>query len=141
MIWLYRILPLLVLLVVVAAVVYVIMSFRYSSERAKAVLITVFTWLFSALSVVFALSTLYALFEHNQAVIELAGSCLAVTIIGLVITRICNRVFRKNHPHYGEDVAKATIVNESISSRFAAAFRRAFGEAMRDTFDPRRNRK
>lgn len=134
MIRLYRILPLLVLLAVVAAVVYVIMSFRYSSEKAKAALITVFTWLCAVLSVVFGLITVYALFEQNQPVIELTGSCLAVTLIGLAITRICNRVFRKNHPHYGEEVAQATIINESITSRFAEAFRRAFGEALRDTF-------
>lgn len=140
MIRLYRILPLLVLLAVVAAIVYIIMSFRYSSERAKAVLITVFTWLCAILSVFFAIVTLYALFEHNQTVIELAGSCLAVTLIGLIITRICNRVFRKNHPRYGEEVARATIVNESLSNRFAEAFKRAFGEAMRETFDPRRKK-
>ena len=140
MIRLYRILPLLVLLAVVAVVVYLIMSFRYSSERAKATLITVFTWLCGILSVFLAIVTLYALLEQNQPVIELAGSCLAVTVIGLIVTRICNYIFRKNHPRYGEDVAKATIVNESISTRFAEAFRRAFGEALRDTFDPRRKR-
>jgi len=140
MIRLYRILPLLVLLAVVAVVVYLIMSFRYSSERAKATLIKVFTWLCGILSVFLAIVTLYALLEQNQPVIELAGSCLAVTVIGLFVTRICNHIFRKNHPRYGEDVAKATIVNESISTRFAEAFRRAFGEALRDTFDPRRKR-
>lgn len=134
MIRLYRILPLLVIMAVVAVVVYLIMSFRYSSDKAKAVLIKVFTWLCIVLSVVFGIITAYALFEQNQPVIELAGSCLAVTLIGLVITRICNWVFRKNHPHYGEEVAQATIINESLSSRFAEAFRRAFGEALRDTF-------
>ena len=134
MIRLYRILPLLVLLAVVAVVVYLIMSFRYSSDKAKAVLIKVFTWLCAVLSVAFGLITLYAAFEQNTPVIELAGSCLAVTLIGLAITRICNLVFRKNHPHYGEQVTQATIVNESITSRFAEAFRRAFGEALKDTF-------
>ena len=140
MIRLYRIIPLLILMAVVAAVVYVIMSFRYSSDRAKAALITVFTWLCAVLSVFFLIATLYAVFEHNDTVIELAGSCLATTLVGLGITRICNHVFRKNHPHYGEDVAKATIINESLSSRFTEAFKRAFGEAMKDTFDPRRKR-
>ena len=134
MIRLYRILPLLLLLAVVAVVVYLIMSFRYSSDKAKAVLIKVFTWLCSILSVAFALVTVYALFEQNVPVIELTGSCLAVTVIGLVITRICNWVFRKNHPHYGEQVAQATIINESITTKFAEAFKRAFGEALRDTF-------
>lgn len=119
---------------VVAVVVYLIMSFRYSSEKAKAILIKVFTWMCIVLSVAFGIVTLYALFEQNEPVIELAGSCLAVALIGLAVTRICNRVFRKNHPRYGEEVAQATIVNESITSRFAEAFRRALGEALRDTF-------
>lgn len=119
---------------VVAVVVYLIMSFRYSSEKAKAILIKVFTWMCIVLSVAFGIVTLYALFEQNEPVIELAGSCLAVALIGLAVTRICNGVFRKNHPRYGEEVAQATIVNESITSRFAEAFRRALGEALRDTF-------
>ena len=140
MIRLYRIIPLLIVLAVIAAVVYVIMSFRYSSDRAKATLITVFTWLTAALSVVFALATLYAVFEQNNTVIELAGSFLATTLIGLGITRLCNYIFKKNHPRYGEEVAQATIINESISNRFATAFKRAFGEAMKETFDPNRKR-
>lgn len=134
MIRLYRILPLLVVLAVVAAAVYLIMSFRYSSERAKAVLIRVFAILCTVLSIIFALITLYALFEHNQPVIELFGSCLAVTAIGLAITAICNRIFKRNHPRYGEEVAQATIVNESIATRFATAFRKALSQALRDTF-------
>ena len=134
MIRLYRILPLLAVMALVAVVVYLIMSFRYSSEKAKAVLIKVFTWMCAILSVAFGIITLYAAFEQNQPVIELAGSCLAVTLIGLVVTRICNYIFKKNHPRYGEEVAQATIINESIASRFGEAFRRAFGEALRDTF-------
>lgn len=134
MIRLYRILPFLILLAVVILIAYLIMSFRFTSEKAKATLIRFLTWLFGILSIFVGLVTLYALFERNQPVIELFGSCLAITLIGLVITRICNAVFRKNHPHYGEKVAKATIVNESLATRFAAAFRKAFSEAMRDTF-------
>lgn len=141
MIRLYRIIPLLILMAVVAAVVYVIMSFRYSSDRAKATLITVFTWLTAVLSVFFGLMTIYAVFEGNNTVIELAGSFLATTLLGLGITRICNHVFKKNHPHYGEEVAQATIINESISSRFTDAFKRAFGEAVKETFDPNRKRR
>jgi len=134
MIRLYRILPFLILLAVVVLIAYLIMSFRYTSEKAKATLIKFLTWLFGILSVLLGLITLYAVFEHNGAVIELFGSCVAITVIGLVVTRICSAIFRKNHPHYGETVSKATIVNESISSRFGAAFRKAFSEALRDTF-------
>lgn len=134
MIRLYRILPFLILLAVVILIAYLIMSFRYTSERAKATLIKFLTWLFGILSVGLAIITAYALFERNEPVIELFGSCLAITAIGLIVTRICNAVFRKNHPRYGEDVAKATIVNESITSRFSAAFRKALSQALKETF-------
>ena len=132
-----RIAPLLAVLAFIAAVVYIVMSFRYSSERAKAALIKVFTWLTVILSVAFAIVTIYALFEQNTAVVELFASFLATTLVGLGITRLCNRVFKRNHPRYGEEVAQATFVNESIASRFAEAFKRALGEALRDTFKRR----
>ena len=74
-----RIVPLLAVLAFIAAVVYVVMSFRYSSERAKATLIQVFTWLTGGLSVIFALVTIYALFEQNIPVIELFASFLGTT--------------------------------------------------------------
>ena len=129
-----RIVPLLVLLAVVAGVVYVVMSFRYSSDRAKLALIKLFTWLMAGLSVLFLVVTLYALLEGNVAVTELFASFLGTTLVGLVVTRVCFRVFKKNRPNFGEEVAQATIINESITSRFASAFRKAFGEAMKETF-------
>lgn len=140
MIRLYRILPLLVVLAVIAVAVYLIMSFRYSSERAKATLIKVFFWLNAVLSVAFLLITAYALLERNAAVSELFGSCLAVTVIGLAITLICRAVFRKNYPRYGEKVAQATIINESLGSRFAENLKKAVGEAVKDTINPKRKK-
>lgn len=134
MIRLYRIFPFLVLLAIVIGIAYLVMSFRFTSDKAKAVLIRFLTWLFGVLSIILGLITAYALFERNEPVIELFGSCLAITVIGLAITRICNAAFKRHHPNYDEKVAKATIVNESISTRFAAAFRKALGEALRDTF-------
>ncbi|MBQ3301474.1 MAG: guanylate cyclase [Eggerthellaceae bacterium] len=131
---LYRIVPLLALLAVIAGVVYVVMSFRYSSDKAKATLIQVFTWLTAILSVVFLIGTLYALLEGNEVVVELAASFMATTLVGLGITRICNRVFQKNHPDYGEEVATATVVNPTLSSKFGEAFKKAFGEALKETF-------
>lgn len=140
MIRLYRILPLLVVLAVIAAAVYLIMSFRYSSERAKATLVKVFFWLNAVLSVVFLLITAYALLERNEAVVELFGSCLAVTLIGLAVTLICRAVFKKNHPRYGEKVAQATIINETLASRFAENLKKAVGEAVKDTVNPKRKK-
>lgn len=140
MIRLYRILPLLAVLAVVAVAVYLIMSFRYSSERAKATLIKVFFWLNAVLSVAFLLVTAYALLERNEAVTELFGSCLAVTLIGLAVTLVCRAVFRKNHPRYGESVAQATIINDSLGSRFAENLKKAVGEAVKDTINPKRKK-
>lgn len=137
MIRLYRILPLLIVLAVIAVVVYLIMSFRYSSDRAKATLARAFFWIFSVLSIVFAVITAYALFDQNIAVAELFGSCLAVCVIGLVVTLICRAIFRKHHPHYGaEKTTTATFVHESLGTKFGKAFTKAFGEALKDVFNP-----
>ena len=53
-----RIVPLLAVLAFIAAVVYVVMSFRYSSDRATATLIKIFTWLMAILSIGFAIVTI-----------------------------------------------------------------------------------
>lgn len=134
MIRLYRILPLLIVLAVIALAIYLIMTFRYSSDRAKAMLIKAFFWIFAVLSIVFAVITIFALLDHNIAVTELFGSCLAVCLIGFVVVLICRAVFRKNHPRYGEDAVKATFVHESLTSKFGKAFTKAFGEAIKDVF-------
>ena len=134
MIRLYRIIPLLILLAVIAAVVYVVMSFRYSSNHAKIALIKVFTVLNIVLSVLFLLVTLYALFEQNDPVFELAGSCLITTLIGLAVTRICNHVFEKNHPNFSEEAATANVINPSLVTKFGDAFKKALGDALKETF-------
>jgi len=134
MIRLYRILPLILVLAIVAVVVYFILSWSKSPNKAKEILIRVFTWITIGISIFFGIVTLYAVFEQNTPVIELAGSCLGVGLVGLLITRICNHVFRKNHPNFRVVAGKATLVNESISSKFARAFRKAFGQALKETF-------
>lgn len=134
MIRLYRILPLILILAVIAIIVYFVLTWRYSSNKAKEVLIRVFTVITIALSVFFGIVTLYAVFEQNVPVIELTGSCLAIGLIGLLITRICNAVFRKHHPNFRVVTGKATIVNESLGAKFGKAFRKAFGEALKETF-------
>ena len=103
-----RIIPLLLILAVVAGIVYLVATFKYSPSRAKEILIKMFTWLTSVLSVFFLLVTLYALFESNGAVIELGASFLATALIGLAITRVCNAVFLKHHPDYRHKPMKAT---------------------------------
>lgn len=104
-----RSVPLLLALIALAVIVYFVVSWRSSPTRAKEVLIRLFTVLCSALTIIFALVSLYALADGNQAVLELAASFAAVGALGLVVTLICRWRFKKNHPHYRASVnAKAT---------------------------------
>ncbi len=103
-----RIVPLLAVLAVVAGIVYLVATYRYSPSRAKEILIRMFTWLTGILSAFFLLVVLYAFFEDNGAVLDLAASFLATTLVGLVITRMCNAVFLKRHPDYRRKPMKAT---------------------------------
>lgn len=93
-------LPLVIFLVILAVVVYFVVSWLRSPRHAKAALIKLFTVLTIVLSVVFALASAYALLEHNGTVLELTASFLAIAVIALVITRICRWRFVKNNPNF-----------------------------------------
>ena len=103
-----RIVPLLILLAVVAGIVYLVATYRYSPSRAKEILIKMFTCITGVFSAFFLLVTLYALLERNEAVLDLSASFLATTVIGLAVTRICNAVFLKHHPDYRHKPMKTT---------------------------------
>ena len=104
-----RVVPLVILLAVVAAVIYLVVTYRHSPARAKEVLIRVFTVLTAVLSGFFGLVTLYALFEGNGGVIDLGASFLAVALVGLAVTRWCNHVFLKHHPSYKKKPVRAAV--------------------------------
>lgn len=95
-----RIVPLLIVLAVIAAIVYLVAAYRYSPNRAKEILIKGFSWLTGGLSGFFLLATAYAWFEQNEAVFDVAGSFLIASLVALAITRICHLVFVHNHPNY-----------------------------------------
>lgn len=104
-----RSVPLLVALVLLAFIIYFVVSWRSSPTRAKEVLIRVFTVLCSALAIFFILASIYAAIDGNQPVLELVASFAGVSVLGLVITLICRWRFKKNHPHYRfAPTAKAT---------------------------------
>lgn len=103
-----RSLPLLITLVVFGIVLYFFVAWRKTPTRAKEVLIKVFLVVCSVVSVGFALVSIYAVADGNTPVLELALSCAFVGVVGLGITLICRRVFRKRHPNYAfEPTAKA----------------------------------
>lgn len=97
---LYRVLPLLVILAVIAVVVYAFMSWRYTTARAKEALIKVFLVLNGGLTVVFMLGVLYALLEGNSFVADFFITCGVCTLVLLGVTLFCRWRFLKNHPDY-----------------------------------------
>lgn len=97
---LYRIIPLLVVLAIIAIAVYVIVSWRYTPNKAKEVLIKTFVVLNAGLSAFFLLATLYALLEGNMFVLDFFLTCMVTTLVLLGITFLCRWRFRKNHPNY-----------------------------------------
>lgn len=103
-----RVVPLILLLALAAAIIYLVVTYRHSPARAKEVLIKAFTWLCGGLSVFFALASIYAFFDNAPAVLDLTLSFLAVTLVGLGITRLCNWRFLKNNPSYRQKRIAAT---------------------------------
>lgn len=103
-----RVVPLVLVLALVAGVIYLVVTYRHSPARAKEVLIRLFTWLCGALSVCFALVSVYAFFDNAPAVLDLTLSFLAVSLVGLGITRLANRRFLKHNPAYRKKRLAAT---------------------------------
>lgn len=93
-------LPLVIALIVLAIVIYFVVSWMHSPTRAKEVLIQFFTVISLIISGFFLLASAYAFLEQNQPVLELTVPFLIVGLGALIITRICRWRFVKNHPHY-----------------------------------------
>lgn len=97
---LYRVVPFLIVLAIIAFILYLVVGLRYSRPRAKEVILKLFTWLSIAVSVVFALASAYALFEQNEAVFDLMITFCLTGVVCLIITQICYAVFLKHYPDY-----------------------------------------
>ena len=92
-----RIVPMLIVLAVVAAIVYIVAAWRYSPNRAKELLIRIFTAI-----------------ERNGAVFDLSFSFLLTALIGLAVTRICRAVFLRHNPAYLIKAAKTTTPGSRV---------------------------
>lgn len=95
---LYRLVPLIVALAIVAVVAYAVISYYRSPQRAKEILIAVFSRLSVGGIALSLLATAYALFDGNPLVAELAASCAVVFAVCLGITLACRAVFLRHHP-------------------------------------------
>ena len=86
------------LVIVLAVVAYLVVASFRSPDRAKQMLIRVFTVLTAFLTVFFCTATAYAWLESNLYVMELTGACAAVSAVAFGITRLCRRLYVRTHP-------------------------------------------
>ena len=119
-----RIVPLLIVLAVIAVVVYLVATYKYSPNRAKEILIKAFTWLTGVLSGVFLLISVYAWFDGSMPVFDLALSFLATALIGLAVTRICRAVFVRHHPGWQKKRMKTTKMDDHPRCPFQPPWKR-----------------
>ena len=121
---LYRLVPMLAVLLITSIIIYAVVSMRSTRPNAKAAVLKFFTWSFVITTVVFALATLYALIEDNTQVLELMGSFAVACLIFLIITRICYRVFISHYPNYAWKPMRSRVIPwfekawKSVRSRF-----------------------
>ncbi|MDO4182399.1 MAG: hypothetical protein Q4E12_02165 [Coriobacteriia bacterium] len=92
--------PLVIVLVVLAVVVYVFVSWAKSPLRAKEILIKLFLVLTGVLTAITLLATLYGVLERNENAAWFFAALLIVSAVALCITLVCRWRFRTNHPHY-----------------------------------------
>lgn len=100
---LIRSLPLIIALVILGIIVYLIVSWLRSPDRAKAVLIKLFHVLNAALTALFLLGVAYALGEGNLFVADLNAGFAAVSAVALGITLLCRWRYLKNRPELREE--------------------------------------
>lgn len=103
-----RSLPLIIILLLLAVVVYLVVMYRSSPNRAKEVLIRMFTLIGIVLSAFFLLVCVYALAEHNDTAFDFALGFLVVSLTALAIARISRAVFIKHNPKYKKKARKTT---------------------------------
>lgn len=109
---LYRLVPLVIALAVIAVVAYAVVSYLRSPQKAKEVLIAVFSRLSAAGTAACLLAALYALVDGNAVVAELALSCAVVFAACLGIVLACKAVFLKNHPECRKKPRRARLMRK-----------------------------
>lgn len=97
---LYRALPLLIVLGILAVLIYLIVSWRHTPTHGKLALIKVFTILNGGLTAFLGLATVYAVLDGNEFVADFFFWCGVMTAVLLAITLLCRRWFLRKHPNF-----------------------------------------
>lgn len=113
-----RSLPLVIVLLLIAGIIYVIAAWRTNANRAKLILIRAFLVLCSAVMLFFLGAAGYAAIDNNPIAVEIALTFMIPGVLGLVITLICRAVFLRHHPQYAQAPVRAAYINERPWMRF-----------------------
>lgn len=96
---LIRVLPILAIVAVGVALLYGVLVATSTRDRARRALVRVLTAVSGALTVAFTLVTLYALFEGNAYVLEVADVSAALFAVVFILTRVAAwRMRAKSQP-------------------------------------------
>ncbi len=139
MLFFVRILPAIIVALLILVLAHVILSRRNMAPQTHITVLNVLATGFFILTILLGIVSLYAFYEHNIPVLELFGSGCGIAFILALFFFIKKKRFISRHRIYGEKVARVTIINESLGSRFSRVFKKAFKEAFNEEFRrPRR---
>lgn len=93
---LYRMVPLIIGLIVLAAIVYTIVLNTKGAQRAKEAVIKLFWWVCCLGTAFFFAVAMYALAEHNYLLVEFFGGCMVIMLIFWGIDLYCRHNYRKH---------------------------------------------
>lgn len=97
---LFRMLPILIIVGIICIFVYAFLKRKINPDIAKEFYIKLAFWINLILGSISFLIVLYAMADHNNTVIELAGACLILFSVIFIISAICRAIFLKNRPDY-----------------------------------------
>ena len=94
---LYRMIPLIIALIILAALVYTIVLNTKGAQKAKEAVIKLFWWVCCIGTALFFAIAMYALSEGNWMLIEFFGGCMIVMIVFWLIDLYCRHRYRKRY--------------------------------------------
>lgn len=94
---LYRMIPLIVGLIILAAVVYTIVLNTKGSQKAKEAVIKLFWWVCCLGTAFFFMVAMYALSEQNWMLVEFFGGCMVIMLIFWGIDLYCRHRYRARY--------------------------------------------
>lgn len=105
----YRLIPLVIVVLLIAAAIYLVVQAKHNPQKAKLSVIKFFMYACLMLMVFFAIWALYAIFENNTPHTELSVSGVVLFGVILLIDLWVRHAFLKKNPKYKRPAKKARL--------------------------------